>query len=161
MLSMSKKPAKSATHSPEGSAWTEIVLEVFRLNGELVAAGDELGSELGLTTARWQVMGAIADAPLTVAQIGRRMGLTRQSVRRTVDLLEGEKIVERVPNPDHRASELVRLTSRGTQAFAAISREQVSWANRCADSLALPALETTLQTLRQMRERLESGAKAT
>jgi DNA-binding MarR family transcriptional regulator len=60
------------------------------------------------------------------SQIARRVGLTRQSVRRTVDLLEAEKVVERVPNPDHRAAELVRLTSRGTPACAAIARRQVN-----------------------------------
>jgi DNA-binding MarR family transcriptional regulator len=156
---MKKRPA-AATHTPEGFAWTEIAVEIFRLNGELVAAGDELGSELGLTTARWQVMGTITHGPLTVAQIARRMGLTRQSVRRTVDVLEGKKVVERAPNPDHRAAELARLTPRGAQAYAAVSRRQLSWANRCADSLSLSALQATLQTLREMRERLESEATA-
>ena|SRR5215510_6172653 len=155
-----KSPSELPPYTPEGSVWTEIVLEIFQLNGELITAGDSLGRELGLTASRWQVIGAIRDGRLTVAQIGRRMGLTRQSVRRTVDLLEGEKMVERVPNPDHRSAELVQLTSRGAQAYAAISRRQIDWANRCAGSLSLSALQTTLRTLRAVRARVVPEASA-
>ncbi len=41
-------------------AWTGLVIEVFRMNGDLLAAGDALVGDLGLTSARWQVLGAIA-----------------------------------------------------------------------------------------------------
>ncbi|HKD43538.1 MAG TPA: helix-turn-helix domain-containing protein [Myxococcaceae bacterium] len=142
-------------HTVHGAAFTEVVLEVFRLNGELLAAGDQLAAGLGLTAARWQVMGAVAQVPLTAAQIARRMGLARQSVHRTVGLLEREGVAERIPNPDHRSADLVRLTDRGTKAYAAISQRQVSWANRCASSLSLSSLETTLRTLRAVREAQE------
>ena len=47
-------------HTPGGEALTDLVLAVFRLNGRLLAAGDHLVSDLGLTSARWQVLGAIA-----------------------------------------------------------------------------------------------------
>ena len=50
-------------HSPGGEALTDLVLAVFRLNGRLLTAGDRLVSDLGLTSARWQVLGAIALAP--------------------------------------------------------------------------------------------------
>jgi DNA-binding MarR family transcriptional regulator len=68
---------------PSGAV-TALILETFRLNGRLLAAGDALVGGLGLTSARWQVLGAIAAAqvPLSVAQIARAMGLTRQAVQR-------------------------------------------------------------------------------
>ncbi|MDH3233798.1 MAG: MarR family transcriptional regulator, partial [Alphaproteobacteria bacterium] len=40
-------------------AVTALILETFRLNGRLLAAGDRLVGDLGLTSARWQVLGAI------------------------------------------------------------------------------------------------------
>jgi hypothetical protein len=43
-----------------GEAVTGLILEVFRFNGRLLVAGDRLVSDLGLTSARWQAMGAIA-----------------------------------------------------------------------------------------------------
>ena len=76
----------------EGETATEVVLATFRANGLLLAAGDELAGTQGLTSARWQVLGAItlADMPLSVPHIARRMGLTRQSVHVTVNRLVDE-----------------------------------------------------------------------
>ena len=70
-----------------GEALTDLVLAVFRLNGRLLAAGDHLVSDLGLTSARWQVLGAIALAPSPqpVAWLARSMGLNRQGVQRIVN----------------------------------------------------------------------------
>jgi len=47
---------------------TNLILEIFRVNGLLLAAGDRLTRDLGLTSARWQVLGALAEGPLTAAQ---------------------------------------------------------------------------------------------
>src|SRR5215831_12004560 len=96
--------------SAEGEAATRVILSTFRANGLLLATGDVVAGAEGLTAARWQVLGAIAlaDRPLTVPQIARRMGLTRQSVHATVRHLVEEGSVELAPNADHRRSQLVR-----------------------------------------------------
>src|SRR5215467_2449077 len=106
----------------EGDSATQVVLETFRLNGLLLAAGNRLAAQERLTAARWQVMGAVALAgrPLTVPQIARRMGLTRQAVQATVDRLLAEALVEARDNLDHRRSPLVALTERGRQTYAAV-----------------------------------------
>src|SRR5918995_101020 len=62
--------------SAEGDAFTELVLEVFRLNGLLLAAGDQLAEPSGLTSARWQVLGVVDHEPAPVANVARIMGLT-------------------------------------------------------------------------------------
>ena len=74
------------------SELTDLVLEVFRLNGRIIASGDALVARIGLTSARWQVLGAIAlqAGPAPVVRIADAMGLTRQSVQRTVDALAEE-----------------------------------------------------------------------
>ncbi|MEM9575345.1 MAG: MarR family transcriptional regulator, partial [Pseudomonadota bacterium] len=56
-------------HSPAGAVMTDLVLETFRLNGRLLASGDKLVEPLGLSSARWQVLGAIhfAETPQPVA----------------------------------------------------------------------------------------------
>ena len=81
---------------------------------------------IGLTSARWQVLGAIAYAqqPLTVPQIARRMGLTRQSVHTTASRLLADGMVELVPNEDHRRSPLVRLTERNAYRTSLINYQR-------------------------------------
>ena len=71
--------------TPAGAAATELILAVFRANGLLITSGDQLSAGEDLTSARWQVLGAIAiaDRPLTVPQIARRLAeLTRKELHK-------------------------------------------------------------------------------
>lgn len=156
---------RAAHRTPEGETATDVILSTFRANGLFLAAGDSLAGEEGLTSARWQVLGAIALArrPLTVPQIARRMGLTRQSVHTTVNRLLATGLVELAPNADHRRSQLVRLTEPGQTTYEAIDRKQAVWVNQLADGLRRSDLETTARLLNELCARLEAdlaGAQA-
>lgn len=142
----------------EGETATEVILSTFRANGLLLAAGDQLAGEEGLTSARWQVLGAIALAkrPLTVPQIARRMGLTRQSVHTTVNRLLEAGLVELVPNADHRRSQLVRLTELGQARYEAIDRKQTVWINALANGLRSSDLDAAARVLNELCTRLEA-----
>jgi DNA-binding MarR family transcriptional regulator len=125
---MSKVPTspRAALQSPssKASAVTDLVLAVFRLHDALMRRGDALVAPIGLTSARWQVLGAIALAgePLTVPVIGKAMGLSRQGVQKQVDLLRGEDLVTLQSNPSHRRSPLVALTRAGRAAYERATR---------------------------------------
>jgi DNA-binding MarR family transcriptional regulator len=137
-------------------AITELVLEIFHLNGELITTGDAMVGDLGLTSARWQVMGAIALArmPLPVAQIARNMGLTRQAVQRTANELAGEGLIRFAPNPNHQRAKLVLLTRKGEAAYAASIERWEPAAAALGGGSSLKDVETTLATLRRVRQRL-------
>jgi DNA-binding MarR family transcriptional regulator len=155
-------PETVETRTSEGAEATEVILATFRANGLLLAAGDRLAAEHGLTSARWQVLGAIALAqrPLTVPQIARRMGLTRQSVHTTVNRLLADGLVELVPNADHRRSQLVRLTELGEARYRAIDEKQAVWVNELASGVGRSELETTARVLGELCMRLEAGSRA-
>ncbi len=152
----------TTTRSAKGDAATAVVLETFRANGLLIAAGDLLAAPEGLTAARWQVLGAIALAgrPLTVPQIARRMGLTRQSVQASVNRLRDQRLVAAEENPDHRRSPLVRLTELGNRKYAALQRRQGRWINALAADLELADLSTTARVLCELADNLESNARS-
>src|SRR5262249_14259212 len=144
----------------EGETATEVILSTFRANGLLLAAGDQLAADKGLTSARWQVLGAIALAqrPLTVPQIARRMGLTRQSVHVTVRRLVGDGLLELATSADHRRSQLVCLTALGRAAYAAMDARQAGWVNRLAAGIGHSELETTARVLDELCHRLEAAS---
>jgi len=144
----------------EGDAATDVVLATFRANGLLHAAGHRLAEQEGLTAARWQVLGALALAgrPLTVPQIARRMGLTRQAVQVTVNRLAGEALAEAGDNLDHRRSPLIWLTELGSQKYAALDRRQARWINALAAGLEISDLATTARLLHELGDRLEKTA---
>jgi DNA-binding MarR family transcriptional regulator len=148
--------------TPEGATATQVILSLFRANGLLLAAGDLLAAKEGLTSARWQVLGAIAlaERPLTVPQIARRMGLTRQSVHATVQRLGHDGLLELAPNADHRRSPLVCLTEPGRATYAATDRRQAVWVNRLAGEIGRSDLETTARVLDELCRRLEADSAA-
>ena len=151
------------TRTSVGEKATEVILSTFRANGLLLAAGDRLAAEHGLTSARWQVLGAIALAqrPLTVPQIARRMGLTRQTVHTTVNRLVADGLAELVPNEDHRRSQLVSVTELGGAKYRAIDEAQAAWVNQLAAGLRRSELETTARVLGELSKRLEAGSNPT
>jgi DNA-binding MarR family transcriptional regulator len=146
-------------HSAAGAAFTALVLEIFRLNGRLLAAGDRLGLPHGLTSARWQVLGALAGGPRTAAQIARAMGLARQSVQRLVDTMLASGVLASDANPEHRRARLIALTPRGRKLYDAVMAAQAAWANRIARGAPVGAIDGACRTLAALRRRLE-GADA-
>jgi DNA-binding MarR family transcriptional regulator len=139
-------------------AWSGLVIEIFRANGDLLAAGDALVGDLGLTSARWQVLGAIAlsPVPLPVAHIARNMGLTRQAVQRVVDEMRADGLVRLEQNPHHRRAMLVLATERGEAAYRAASERQERWAETLTAGLAPEGFEAASALLREMLRRLEA-----
>ena len=139
------------------SPLTDLILETFRLNGELLSAGDKLVADLQLTSARWQVLGAIGmtSSALPVAHIARNMGLSRQAVQRLVNELASQDFVRFAPNPHHLRAKLVMLTKRGRSVFDAAMERQGPWADDLAIDLLAADIETTVRVLRTLRGRLE------
>jgi DNA-binding MarR family transcriptional regulator len=142
-------------HSEESRLLTDLVLEVFGLNGALLASGDTLVRDLDLTSARWQVLGAIAleDRPLTVAQAARRMGLTRQAVQRVMRDLEADGFVSAKSNPDHKRAPLFMLTEKGQKAYAEADRRQIGWSQELAAGVKREELKAALNLLRRLNAR--------
>ena len=140
-----------------GEAVTALILDVFRLNGSLQIAGDRLVADLGLTSARWQILGAIAysERPESVAWHARTMGVHRQGVQRIVNELKMEGIVEFQPNPHHKRAHLVVLTTKGQKLFEAAIALQVPWVNDISRGLSPDEIATAQKVIVRLKERLE------
>lgn len=149
----------NAKRTPAGEALSDLILDLFRLNSLLFTSGDRMVAGLGLTSARWQILGAIiaAERPQPVAWLARDLGAARQNVQRIVNDLERDGLVTFETNPHHRRAQLVVLTGKGQQAFDAAMRLQLPWVNRLADGLSLKDLETVSRVVSTLRGRLENG----
>lgn len=146
-----------STRTKSGLATTNLILEIFRTNGELLVAGNKIAKSHGLTSARWQVMGAIdlAGRPITVSQIARRMGLARQGVQRIVNELASQELLKAKDNIGHKNAKLFALTAHGKKISDKIDKAQTEWVNQISIDLdahkttqAIKALEAIRQTLK-------------
>ena len=144
-----------AGHTTAGAELTRAILATFRLNGALVQAGDALLCDLGVSSAQWQVLGAIHLGPLPVSQIARDLGRTRQGVQPTVDRLERLRVVEFRENPNHRRAKLVALTTKGRAVLDEINARQETWVNALAEGLSERSLRQMVSFAERIQERLE------
>ena len=145
-----------------GMALTDLMLDLFRLNSRLLMMGDRLVAGLGLTSARWQVLGAIvyADRPEPVAWIARDLGGHRQNVQRIVNDLHKEGLVDFEPNPHHKRAQLVVLTEKGRKTFDQAMELWAPWADSLADGHSIKDIETMGAVVKAMRRQLENGHDA-
>jgi DNA-binding MarR family transcriptional regulator len=138
------------SRTAEGEALSRLVVQVFRLDGALTAAGDALARPAGQTSARWRVLAAVERQPLSVAQIARAWSLARQSVQRIADALEHDGLVRYEDNPGHRRAKLVQLTPAGTKALAQIQAAQLAWANEIGERIGTTDMDAASETLARL-----------
>lgn len=149
--------------TPAGAALTDFVLDLLRVNSLLLTAGDRLVGGVGLTSARWQMLGAIdsADRAQSVAWLARDLGANRQNVQRIINDLHKEGLVAFEPNPHHRRSQLVVLTKKGRQTLEATRRLQVPWINGIASGLPVGEIARAHRVIAALRKKLEGNDDVT
>ena len=141
----------------------DLIIDVLRLNGLLVTAGDRMVAQLGLTSTRWQVLRAVIDAepPQPVAWLARDMGGNRQNVQRVVNDLQKMGLVTFEVNPHHRRASLVVLTDKGRRTYDEASRLASAVAERPSQDLAIKDIDTTRRVVAELRKNLElNGERA-
>ena len=148
--------------TPSGEALTKLMLDLFRLNSLALTAGDRLVARLGLTSARWQVLGAIVAAERfqPVAWLARDLGANRQNVQRIINDLERDGLVTFTANPHHKRAQLVVLTDKGKRAFKSAMDLQAPWVDDLADGIAIRDLEVVHRVMLILRKKLERKADA-
>jgi DNA-binding MarR family transcriptional regulator len=148
---------RKTKRTPAGDALTNLMLDLLRLNSLLLTAGDRLVARLGLTSARWQILGAIVaiERPQPVAWLARDLGANRQNVQRIVNDLHKDGLVAFAANPHHRRAQLVVLTDKGRRTFEAAMDLQAPWVNGLTEGLSVKDLETVYRVITALRTKLE------
>jgi DNA-binding MarR family transcriptional regulator len=128
---------------------SETVVALFQANGKMLEWGDAFTTPYGLTSARWQILGAIAWAgqKQTAPQIAEQMGVSRQGAQKQLNLLAEDGLIEKSPNPSHQRSPHYRLTDKGSALFERVNQSWQSHAAKTGEAFSAQDLETTLRTL--------------
>ena len=139
-------------HSPKRILFLDLVLSIFRLNGLLIAEGDALTEKLGLTHARWKVIGAIAlsNAGLTVPGVARVLGQSRQAVQRITDVMVVDGLLAYQRNPKHKRSVLITLTEEGNHVYNMLREQQDPWVMENTQEIPIEELEQALRLIRRL-----------
>jgi DNA-binding MarR family transcriptional regulator len=128
---------------------SETVVAIFQANGKMLEWGDAFTAPFGLTSARWQILGAIALAgqKQTAPQIAEQMGVSRQGAQKQLNLLADDGLVEKLANPFHQRSPQYRLTKKGSSLFHRVNQAWQTFATKTGKAFSAQDLETTLRSL--------------
>lgn len=148
-------PPETAAPSEKEDLLSDIFLKIFRLNGRLQEHGDRLVAPLGLTSALWQTLDAVAlaEEPPTAPRIAGAVGLTRQGAGKQLAALVDEGFISRWPNPRHERSPVYELTELGRQAFLAARSRHGQWADGLTAGLPVKTLRQVALGLNELERR--------
>ena len=90
-----------------------MALNVFRLNGQFLDVAEGLARPVGLTAARWQVLGAVLRAPLRWRASRARWASPARACSASPTSWSRTGMAEYLPNPAHRRAKLVAPTDAG------------------------------------------------
>jgi len=138
-------------------ALTDFILTMFRASNLTQGWGDRVVAPLGLTSARWQILGAIVatERPQPIAWLARDLGASRQNIQRIVNDLVKEGLVVFAANPHHRRAQLVVLTAKGRQTFDTTIRLYNPRINELSDGFSIEDVQTAHRVMSELRHRLE------
>ena len=141
--------------TPDQKLLSGFAKTVFRLNGQFASVGEELARRAGMTGSWWLVLGTVLSEPRTVADIARDVGVTRQSVQRTADLLVSRGLAEYRPNPAHRRAKLLAPREPGRAAIRRIGPAHRWYAKVLIDEIGADEAERMLVVLRALSAALD------
>jgi DNA-binding MarR family transcriptional regulator len=145
------------TKAEKMAALTAAVRAVFN---RLKALGDDLHGDLEVTAAMRAVMETLAaEGAMTVPQIARLKGVTRQHIQLLADALVGAGFAVIKENPAHRRSALIALTDKGRRTFAKMRAREVPIVAELADEFDAQELDRAAAVLARLAARLDARLK--
>lgn len=141
-----------STRSDKAYEVTWLIRRLFRA---MAATADEYLAEAELSAADRAVMEFLyPDHALSVPDIARRYTVSRQHVQVTVNSLVTRGLLRSSPNPQHKRSRLIRLSSLGRDTFADIHRRESALVASMFADIPDDWLNATHQTLRLLYRKL-------
>jgi len=122
-------------------------------------AAEEYLQDLGISAGSRLLLRFLSDeGPTTVPSIARARGVSRQHIQTVVDGLRLRDLVERIENPAHKRSKLIRLSPLGELLLAEVDRREESVWLGLNLNVRRRELDAATDTIGQLRARLESKA---
>lgn len=133
----------------------EVTWLIRRLFRAMAAQADDYLADTGLSAADRAVMEFLyPNEQLSVPDLARRYDVSRQHIQVTVNGLVSKGLVRSVPNPQHKRSRLIRLSSLGRDSFEEIRRDETAVVQHLFDGISDDALKTTQNTLKALLKKI-------
>ena len=112
----------------------------------------------GITNARWQMLSELfaLEKRVTVSELARHIGLTRQAVQRLADDMVSDGLVEFAENlADARAMQLL-LTEAGRVAYHDALEREWQWTNAIAADFDVEQIANAVALLEAITQKMQT-----
>ena len=141
-----------------GRALHLLFVEVYRLQGCLAAIADQVHEQAGMGTPQRRVMKILEkEIVATVPRVALALGISRQSVQKTVNTLIIDGYVRNTDNPMHKRSKLLELTEAGQQALALARENEAKIIEQVLPDLDAGDASQAAVLLEKIRKRIEEA----
>jgi DNA-binding MarR family transcriptional regulator len=144
--------------TPASNALTDLIRAVLRMNATVQKSGTRLMRGTGITNARWQTLSELfaLEKRVTVSELSRHMGLTRQAVQRLADDMARDGLVEFAENPgDARAMHLL-LTEAGRATYHDALEREWQWTNAIAEDFDAEQIACAVALLEAITQKMQT-----
>jgi DNA-binding MarR family transcriptional regulator len=142
--SVMQPEAESAT--PSDDALGHLLAAAERLQG-VRGPRSQPRRDLDQAHQRWRLLREVAGGERTVADIARRLHLTRAEVQPMADALVLDGLAHYEPNPAPRRAQRVALTAEGTRTLALVDSSARAWILATSPTQAPAEMEGTRRFL--------------
>ncbi|HEV2609694.1 MAG TPA: MarR family transcriptional regulator [Noviherbaspirillum sp.] len=144
-------------HHQSLKLWLRMLSCTVRIEDEIRS---RLRAEFNITLPRFDLMAQLERHPegLRMGELSKRMMVTGGNITGIADLLEQEKLVVRVPDPNDRRVYVVKLTPAGRRAFARMAEVHEQWIREMTGGLTQSEKTTLIQLLSKMKNHLNAAS---
>jgi DNA-binding MarR family transcriptional regulator len=143
--------------TPASNALTDLIRTVLRMHTTVQKSGTRLMQGTGITNARWQMLSELCafEKRVTVSELARHMGLTRQAIQRLADDMSNDGLIKFVENPgDARAMHLL-LTKAGRASYNEALEREWQWANAIAEDFDAQQITHAVALLEAITQKMQ------
>ena len=149
-------PKKTAA----SNALTDLIRAVLRMSAHADRIGSTLTKGFDLSNARWVTLGELYMSPerMTVSQLARRLGLSRQAVQHLANELGSDGLLTFVDNPHDRRAMHLALTEQGQATYRATLEREWQWTNMVAEGFAAGDLQQAVLLIDAVTKKMADNA---
>ena len=130
--------------------FTQFTRALFAAHNMVLKHGDLVTGEYHQTSARWRILGNIEPCPLTVSQIARLTGYTRQGIQRLADELVDEGLAIYEAASDRRTKN-VCITEKGREILEKLTDYENEWVACITQTLRVEELTDLTLALEKVK----------
>ncbi|WP_195758341.1 MarR family winged helix-turn-helix transcriptional regulator [Kangiella sp. HZ709] len=129
----------------------DLIRTVIFCHYRILGLGNQLDAMSGEVPV-WNILKSIINQPLTVPDLAKERGVSRQYIQKFVNSLVADGLVEKVHNEQHKRSYLIKATNRGADTFRQMNEDFLDAVTPLVKTLDKKEMELADNTLKQLTE---------